>query len=117
MNPVDYCHCEHAYNLTARFEWEVCGVTHVLKVHRRETATVAVVALLTALLIGISGDWKPARAAVPEFTNMAHVYNFTPPSPPAQSTRRGSDHEFYTSIVPKRDYATGQLLDAAGNPL
>jgi uncharacterized repeat protein (TIGR01451 family) len=92
-------------------------VTHVLKVRRRETATVAVVALLTALLVGISGDWKPARAAVPEFTNLAHVYNFKPPSPPAQATRRGSDHEFYTSIVPKRDYATGQLLDAAGNPL
>jgi uncharacterized repeat protein (TIGR01451 family) len=92
-------------------------VAHVLKVHRRETATVAVVALLTALLIGISGDWKPARAAVPEFTNMAHVYNFLPPSPPTVATRRASDHEFYTAIVPKRNYATGQLLDEAGNPL
>jgi uncharacterized repeat protein (TIGR01451 family) len=92
-------------------------VTHVLKVHRRETATVAVVALLTALLIGISGDWKPARAAVPEFTNMAHVYNFLPPSPPTVATRRASDHEFYTTLAPKRNYATGQLLDAAGNPL
>jgi uncharacterized repeat protein (TIGR01451 family) len=92
-------------------------VANVLKVHRRETATVAVVALLTAVLIGISGDWKPARASVPEFTNMAHVYNFLPPSPPTVSTRRASDHEFYTAIVPKRNYATGQLLDEAGNPL
>lgn len=92
-------------------------MTHVLKVHRRETATVAVVALVTALLIGISGDWKPARASVPEFTNMAHVYNFLPPSPPTVATRRASDHEFYTAIVPKRDYTTGQLLDEAGNPL
>ena len=48
---------------------------------------------------------------------MAHVYQFRPPAPPAQSTRRGSDHEFYTALVPKRNYATGQLLDAAGNPL
>lgn len=89
----------------------------VLNLRRRETAALAVVFVLTTVLITASGEWKPARAAVPEFTNMAHVYNFLPPSPPTVATRRASDLEFYTANVPKRNYETGQLLDVAGNPL
>jgi uncharacterized repeat protein (TIGR01451 family) len=84
---------------------------------RLQRAAVVALLLVSTALVGASGFRKEAKAAVPEFTNLAHVYNFLPPSPPAQATRRGSDHEFYSAVVPKRDYATGQLLDAAGNPL
>jgi uncharacterized repeat protein (TIGR01451 family) len=96
---------------------EVLAVDTTRKSLRLQRAAVVVLLLAATALVGASGFRKAAEAAVPEFTNLAHVYNFQPPSPPTASTRRGSDHEFYTAIVPKRDYATGQLLDAAGNPL
>ncbi len=56
-----------------------------------------------------------------QLVNFAHVYNFKPgvdaPSSTIDGTGRGTDLEFFTTDVPKRDYATGELLDAAGNPL
>jgi uncharacterized repeat protein (TIGR01451 family) len=87
------------------------------KVLQLTTATAAFLVLVTTAVVAGSGPGWGASGAVPEFTNMAHLYNFLPPSPPTVSTRRASDHEFYTAIVPKRDYTTGQLLDEAGNPL
>jgi uncharacterized repeat protein (TIGR01451 family) len=87
------------------------------KLGRLGTASVVVVVLVTSGLIGASAQGKDTEAAVPDLSNLSHVFNFRPPSPPATSNRRGSDHEFYTALVPKRNYATGQLLDGAGNPL
>lgn len=87
------------------------------KLRRLTTATAAFLVLATTAVIGGSSQGLGADAAVPEFTNMTHLYQFLPPSPPTVATRRASDHEFYTAIVPKRDYTTGQLLDEAGNPL
>lgn len=85
------------------------------KVRQLTVATAAFLVLAGTAVIGSSS--VGADIAVPEFTNMAHVYNFLPPSPPTVATRRASDHEFYTAIVPKRDYTTGQLLDEGGSPL
>lgn len=84
---------------------------------RMATASAVALGLVTTGLIGNSSATDSADAAVPEFNNLAFVGQFLPPSPPAQATRRGSDHEFYTALVPKRNYATGQLLDEVGNPL
>jgi uncharacterized repeat protein (TIGR01451 family) len=92
-------------------------VDAVRNLRRREMAAAAVLVLVTALLVGASSEREDAEAAVPEFNNLSFIFQFLPPSPPAQATRRGSDHEFYTALVPKRNYATGQLLDEAGNPL
>lgn len=48
--------------------------------------------------------------------NFAHVFNFQTYG--TNPTGRGTDIEFFTSDVPKRDYANdGRLLDADGNPL
>ncbi len=52
-----------------------------------------------------------------ELVNFEHVYNYTPAADPLDQNGKGTDHEFYTADVPKRDYATGLLLDAQGNPL
>ena len=53
-----------------------------------------------------------------QLVNLAHVFNFTPPaSSGVQADGKGTDLEFFTNEVPNRDYTTGQLLDAAGNPL
>jgi hypothetical protein len=75
--------------------------------------------LILALLVpvGSAGAIQEQAAAPgdPELVNFAHVYNFTPTG--TQADGKGTDIEFYTSTVPKRDYATGQLLDEAGNPL
>lgn len=49
--------------------------------------------------------------------NFAHVYNYVPSEPTVNPNARGTDIEFFTNDVPKRDYETGTLLDAAGNPL
>ncbi|MGH2691741.1 MAG: hypothetical protein ACRDHM_04490, partial [Actinomycetota bacterium] len=84
--------------------------------------------LAAALLVSASptgavqpAPWTAAEdttAAVPgdqQLVNFAHVYNFKTTGPDAEG--RGTDLEFYSADVPKRDYDTGQLLDAAGNPL
>jgi hypothetical protein len=52
-----------------------------------------------------------------QLVNFEHVYNFTPTGPPLDQEGKGTDHEFYTATVPKRNYETGQLLDANGAPL
>jgi uncharacterized repeat protein (TIGR01451 family) len=87
------------------------------KIRRLTTATAAFLVLVGTPVIGGSSPGWGFDAAVPEFVNLSHVYNFQPPAPPTVARRRASDHEFYTAIVPKRDYASGQLLDEAGNPL
>jgi len=59
-----------------------------------------------------------SAAAVPgdqELVNFEHVYNFTTTGPDTEGL--GTDHEFYTADVPRRDYTNGQLLDASGNAL
>jgi hypothetical protein len=80
----------------------------------------------TALVVGaLVAPIGPAGAMLeqaagpgdPELINFAHVFNYTPAAPPADPISRGTDIEFYTADVPKRDYATGQLLDETGNPL
>ena len=52
-----------------------------------------------------------------QLVNLAHVYNYTPSAPTLDVEGKGTDLEFFTSDVPKRNYETGQLLDASGNPL
>ncbi len=68
--------------------------------------------------IGVAEDDAPGDK---QLVNLAHVYNFKPgvdaPAPGIDPNSRGTDVEFFTNAVPKRDYATGQLLDAAGDPL
>lgn len=96
----------------------------------RKTATLgsallvllATAAPASARLAATGGFWgvapQPADGAPgdPALVNFAHVYNFDFPGPPA--TSKGTDIEFYTSTVPLRDYATGELiLDPDGNPI
>lgn len=63
--------------------------------------------------LGTTEDAVPGEQ---QLVNFEHVYNFETYGL-TNPTGRGTDLEFYTSAVPKRDYATGELLDAAGNPL
>ncbi len=71
-----------------------------------------------AMVAGHGATWGITEQAAPgdtQLTNFAHVYNFTTTGPDPEG--RGTDIEFYTADVPKRDYETGGLLDASGNPL
>ena len=69
------------------------------------------------------GDVSSANVAPgdQQLLNLAHVWNFKPgvdgPSSPVDPNTRGTDIEFFTNAVPKRDYTTGALLDAAGGSL
>ncbi len=95
-----------------------------MRAYRVIPAAVMVLALLApaapsgAMIAGHGTTWGTTEQAAPgdqQLTNFAHVYNFTTTGPDAEG--RGTDLEFYTSDVPKRNYETGELLDAAGNPL
>jgi hypothetical protein len=86
-----------------------------MKRNRLPWAPVLILALLVP--VGSAGADQAAAPGDPELINFAHVFNYTPAAPPADPISRGTDIEFYTADVPKRDYATGQLLDEAGNPL
>ncbi len=69
---------------------------------------------------GRGATWGSTPAAAPgdqQLVNFAHVYNFTPEDSGLDPEGKGTDLEFFTSDVPKRNYETGELLDADGNPL
>ena len=95
-----------------------------MRAHRAIPAAMIVAALLLpalpsgAMVAGQAASWGTTQMAAPgdtQLTNFAHVYNFTTTGPDPEG--RGTDLEFFTNDVPKRDYETGQLLDEAGNPL
>lgn len=59
----------------------------------------------------------PSSPGDPELFNLEHVFTFNPGDhDPDRSPTVGSDLEFFTHTVPLRDYATGALVDEAGNP-
>ena len=89
-------------------------------------AVLAVTVPAAAMPAGPGSTWGYVSSAdvAPgdqQLVNLAHVFNFKPgvdaPSSTLDATGRGTDLEFFTTDVPKRNYATGELLDAAGNPL
>ena len=86
-------------------------------------ALVAPAAPAGAMMAGRGSNWGTLAESAddapgdPQLVNLAHVYNFTPTGSPLDPEGKGTDLEFFTNDVPKRNYATGELLDAAGNPL
>ena len=89
-------------------------------------AALAITVPAAAMPAGPGSTWGVVSSAdvAPgdqQLVNFAHVWNFKPgldaPSATLDATGRGTDLEFYTSTVPKRDYASGELLDAAGEVL
>jgi len=95
-----------------------------MRAYRGFPAAVLVLALLVpaapsgAMEAGRGTGWGSTAQAAPgdqQLVNFAHVYNFTPTGTDPEG--RGTDVEFYTADVPSRDYETGELLDAEGNPL
>jgi hypothetical protein len=65
----------------------------------------------------------PTAPGTVELFNLEHVFNFDTAEHDRQAPEdqpppfRGSDLEFFTHTVPLRDYETGQLVDADGDPL
>ena len=89
-------------------------------------AALAITAPAAAMPAGPDSRWGFVSSAAlapgdQQLVNFAHVYNFKPgvdfPNSTIDANSRGTDIEFFTNAVPKRDYATGTLLDAAGAPL
>jgi hypothetical protein len=91
-------------------------------------AVFATIAVLASSMSGAAGrSDEPVRrqtsavaeapAGVPEMVNFEHVYNYTPVADTLDPNGKGTDHEFFTAQVPKRDYTTGLLVDAEGKPL
>jgi hypothetical protein len=72
---------------------------------------------ITVPAAAVPAGAQPTRSQVPgdaQLVNFAHVKNF---QTQANATGHGTDIEFFTNAVPIRNYETGELLDAAGNPL
>lgn len=57
----------------------------------------------------------PADPGDKKLVNLKHVFNFTFEGGDPQA--QGTDLDFWTATVPLRDYETGQLVDASGQPL
>ena len=56
------------------------------------------------------------EAAAPDLNNFTHLFNHNPGGPIGAA--RGTDVEFYSPVVPRRDYTTGEIaLDANGQPI
>lgn len=87
---------------------------------RRRSALISLAAalLFVSLAAAPAASSQPAEPGVPELFNLEHVYNFNPEDhDPGRHPMVGSDLEFFTHSVPLRDYSTGALVDADGNPL
>ncbi|MGH3440684.1 MAG: PA domain-containing protein [Nitriliruptorales bacterium] len=98
--------------------------TSVRSLRGRALVALASSALVLPALLGFTGVAQ-RQAAAPgdeELFNLEHVFNFDPAEhdpraeDPADEPFRGSDLEFFTHVVPKRDYRTGALLNRAGKP-
>lgn len=89
-----------------------------MRAYRGFPAAVLVLAILAPTVpSGAADRWGITEQAAPgdqQLVNFAHVVNF---QTQANATGHGTDLEFYATDVPKRDYETGELLDASGNPL
>ncbi len=90
---------------------------------RRRTAGLLIVLalLLGALALATTAVANHVTTAgTPELFNLEHVFNFNPGDHEDRGgagSTVGSDLEMFTHSVPLRDYATGQLVDEAGDPV
>ncbi len=90
---------------------------------RRRTAVLvgALVVVMGLLAIAtMAGANHVTTAGDPELFNLEHVYNFNPGDHEDRGglgSTVGSDVEMFSHSVPLRNYETGQLVDAAGNPV
>ncbi len=92
------------------------------KVKRRLLVMLAAVALLVPVVAIVTNAVANhfTTAGTPELFNLEHVYNFNPGDHDvrgALGSTVGSDLEMFTSNVPLRDYASGELVDETGAPL